>query len=67
MGEKIQVQYEAIERLADQIHQQAEQVGVVFQRVRSQTESLAVSWLGDGARAFQREMEEEVLPTKLTQ
>jgi WXG100 family type VII secretion target len=62
MAEKIQVQYEAIERLASQIHQQAEQIGNVFQSVRSQTACLADSWLGEGARAFQCEMEEEVLP-----
>jgi WXG100 family type VII secretion target len=62
MAEKIQVQYEAIEQLATRIHQQAEQIGNVFQSVRSQTECLAASWLGEGATAFQREMEEEVLP-----
>ncbi|NIM94887.1 MAG: WXG100 family type VII secretion target [Anaerolineales bacterium] len=62
MTDTIQVQYEAIEQLAAQIHQQAEQTGTVLQKVRSQTESLADSWVGEGATAFQHEMEEDVLP-----
>jgi len=56
------IKYEEIEQLSTQLHQQAEQIGSVFQRVRSQTESLVASWLGQGATAFQREMEEDVLP-----
>lgn len=62
MAKMIQLQYEAIEQLAAQIQQQAEQVEIIFQKVRSQAEVLAISWVGEGANAFQREMEEDVLP-----
>jgi len=62
MAKTIQLQYEALEQLAIQIQQQAEQFGTLVQKVQSQIECLAVSWLGMGATAFQREMEEVVLP-----
>jgi WXG100 family type VII secretion target len=62
MTERIQIWYEEIEQLATQIHQQAEQVGIILQKVRSQAERLAKSWLGEAAMAFQQEMEEEVMP-----
>jgi WXG100 family type VII secretion target len=63
MAERIQIKYEEINQLAAQLHQQAEQVGSILQKVRFQVESLSQSWLGEAAVAFRQEMEEEVLPS----
>jgi WXG100 family type VII secretion target len=62
MADVIQVKYEDLERLAARIHQRAEAAEAVHKRLRSQVEVLSTSWEGGGARAFQREMAEAVLP-----
>jgi WXG100 family type VII secretion target len=62
MAEKIQVKYEELDQLATRVHQGGDQVEVLFRKMRVKTEQLARSWLGVGSLAFQREMEEEILP-----
>jgi WXG100 family type VII secretion target len=62
MAEIIQVKYAEVDKLISQIHNQADQISAVFKKVQSQTATLATSWKGKGAAAFQREMEEDVLP-----
>ena len=62
MAEKIQVQYEALDQLISQIHEQADQIKVVYEKMRSQTETLGRSWRGEGSGEFQQEMDDLVLP-----
>jgi WXG100 family type VII secretion target len=62
MTEKIQVQYDELEQLASRIIQQSEDTHQLYNRVRAHNEALAKSWIGEGAMAYQREMEELVLP-----
>ena len=62
MAEKIQAHYEAIDQLASNIYQQADQNRVLQRKVSSQVDALGRSWSGVGAQEFQQEMDELVLP-----
>ena len=63
MAETIQVDTDALEQLSLHARRQAETIEALYQRVQSQTERLSETWVGEGARAFQGEMTEVVLPS----
>src|SRR3990172_11185326 len=62
MADVIQVKYEELERLAARVHQRADAAEAMHRRLLAQVEALSISWEGAGARAFQREMAESMLP-----
>jgi WXG100 family type VII secretion target len=63
MAEKIQVKYEELNQLISQILEQADQTKGVYEKLRSQTETLERSWRGAGSNEFQQEMDDLVLPS----
>ncbi|NIM94884.1 MAG: WXG100 family type VII secretion target [Anaerolineales bacterium] len=62
MTEIIQAQYDTLEQLAMQIYRQADQTRILLRKIESQVDTLAKSWEGSGADAFQREIDEDILP-----
>jgi WXG100 family type VII secretion target len=62
MAEKIQVDYEGLSQLANQVNKMADEMEKMYSKIVSQTEVLAGSWIGRGASAFQQEMDDLVLP-----
>jgi WXG100 family type VII secretion target len=62
MDKKIQARYEELDQLAARLHQEGDRVEVLFRNMRVKSEQLSGSWLGEGSMAFQRVMEEEILP-----
>src|SRR3989304_3978172 len=62
MADKIQVEYDALTQTATEIRGQAEAIDGLFRKISAQTEVLEGSWVGEGARAFQTEMREALLP-----
>ncbi len=62
MADKIQVNYEAMAQLAADNRRQAESIEALYRKVNAQAEVLAASWVGEGAKAFQTEMQEVLLP-----
>jgi WXG100 family type VII secretion target len=62
MAEKIQVRYTRLDLLIYQAYDQAYQVNALYEKLRSQKETLKNSWQGGSAAEFQGEMEEVVLP-----
>lgn len=63
MVEKIQVQYEALDQLISQCLDQVDQTKAVYEKVRSQKETLERTWRGGSAKEFQKEMDDLVLPS----
>jgi len=62
MAAKIQVRYTRLDLLIYQAYDQAYQVNLLYEKLRSQKETLKNSWQGGSAAEFQGEMEEVVLP-----
>jgi len=62
-AETIQVDYDALDQLSLQARHQAEAIEELYQRTQRQAERLSDAWAGEGARAFQGEMAEAVLPS----
>jgi WXG100 family type VII secretion target len=62
LAETIQVQYDDLDQLAAHAFRQADHLRIVHRKIQSQVEQLARSWSGEGARNFQGEMEDVVLP-----
>lgn len=62
MADKIQADFEQLGNLANQVDKVADDWEKWYSKISSQTEVLARSWTGRGASAFQKEMDEIVLP-----
>jgi len=58
----IQANYEALERVAQRFAQRAQANQQLYTAMSRQTRSLATTWEGKGAEAFQREMQQTVFP-----
>jgi WXG100 family type VII secretion target len=63
MVKKIQVKYQELDQLISQCLEQADQIKAVYEKVRSQKETLDRTWQGGSADKFQKEMDESVLPS----
>ncbi|MBI9044775.1 MAG: WXG100 family type VII secretion target [Anaerolineaceae bacterium] len=62
-GDKIEVNYEELQRSAKIFQAESGDIQNLHNRLRSQVENLhGGGWIGKGADAFYREMEEVVLP-----
>ena len=62
MADKIQVDYQALARLATDNRRQAEAMQALYRKIDAQAEVLAASWIGESAKTFQTEMREVLLP-----
>jgi WXG100 family type VII secretion target len=62
MAEKIQVDYEGLNALASQIGEQGDRAREIYNKIQTQAGTLATSWSGAGAKDFQLEVEDLVLP-----
>jgi WXG100 family type VII secretion target len=63
MADQVEADYQALNKIASQFAQQASAIQQMFQKVSSQTNSLANGgWKGRGSDAFFKEMQDLVLP-----
>ena len=62
MADTIQVEYDVLNQLAAEIRSQAESMEGLYRKISAQAEVLEASWVGEGAKAFQTEMQEVLLP-----
>ena len=62
MADTIQVNYEALAEMASAVRQQAESVEALLRKVSAQTDVVESSWVGEGAKAYQTEAREVLLP-----
>lgn len=63
MTERIEANYEQLEQVSTRFSQQADEVERLMQNVRGCVDNLeGGGWIGRGAEAFFREMNDEVMP-----
>lgn len=63
MADRIEVDYQALNKIAKQFSKQARLIEQMHKRVSTETNSLAKDgWIGRGSDAYFREMQEIVLP-----
>jgi WXG100 family type VII secretion target len=62
VADTIQVDYDALTDLASDIRERADNVEALLKRVSSQVDAVESSWVGEGAKAFQTEARDVLLP-----
>ncbi len=63
MAERIEVNYESLERIRNSFAQQGQDVQTMTQKIKSQVDALrGGGWMGQGANAFYGEMDNDIFP-----
>lgn len=63
MADEIRADYDTLERLAGQFASQSQAIQQVLRQVKGRVSSLERGgWIGEGAKSFYAEMNDEVLP-----
>lgn len=62
MGEKIEVSYDDLQRIATSFNNGSQSVDGMIQSIQQAVDNLRATWEGRGADAFFKEMEEMIFP-----
>ncbi len=62
MADEVKADYEQLEKIATQFHNQADEIQQMEQQVRNGMHKLEPDWIGRGSKAFFHEMKGEVVP-----
>jgi WXG100 family type VII secretion target len=63
MADKIVVDYNALQQVANSFSQQEQEINNMLKKIQSQVDALqGGGWIGKGANAFYNEMHNELLP-----